>query len=155
MDYSTVKFIHILGVTLFLGNFAVSALWKLAADRTDNPEIVAFACRITARSDLIFTLVGAILIMLGGLGLLYTTGLDITDSPHVTIGISLFAVAGMVWLVALVPLNIYMSMLAQKAVSAGETGLPAEYRKCLKVWLWVVSLAILAPAGAIWFMVNP
>ena len=42
-SYLFFKSLHILGVILLLGNLIVTAWWKLMANRTKNPSIIAFA----------------------------------------------------------------------------------------------------------------
>ena len=43
MSYNAFKVVHLFGVVIFLGNIIVIALWKVMADRTDNPRIIAYA----------------------------------------------------------------------------------------------------------------
>ncbi|MCC9625795.1 DUF2269 domain-containing protein [Thalassospira sp. MA62] len=153
MEYYIVKLVHVLGVILFLGNIMVSALWKTQADKTGNPGVIAFACRMVNLTDLCFTGLGAVLIIMGGIGLFHATGIAISDAPHLTAGISLFAMAAMLWVTALVPLQIYMSKLAATTVQAGETTMPAAYEKCRKLWNIVGIIAVLMPLGALYFMI--
>lgn len=153
MEYSTVKLIHVLGVVLFLGNIIVSAVWKTQADRTRDPVIIAFACRLVNITDLVFTAFGSALIVIGGIGLFHATGISLSDAPHLTIGIALFGMAAMLWLAGLLPLQIYMSKIAAKTVAAGEADMPASYEKCRKLWNMVGRLAVLLPLGALYFMI--
>lgn len=153
MEYSTVKFIHVLGVVLFLGNIIVSAVWKTQADKTGNPAIIAFACRLVNVTDLFFTAFGVALITVGGIGLFHATGIAISDAPHLTIGISLFGMAAMLWVTGLLPLQIYMSKIASKTVLSGEAHMPAAYDKCRKLWNIIGGLAVLMPLGALYFMI--
>lgn len=153
MEYFAVKFIHVLGVVLFLGNIIVSAVWKTQADRTGNPVVIAFACRLVNMTDLLFTAFGSALIVIGGIGLFHATGISISDSPHLTIGIGLFGMAAMLWVTGLLPLQIYMSKLAAKTVSAGETNMPAKYERSRKLWNIIGGIAVLLPLGALYFMI--
>lgn len=52
--YLALKSLHILGVVLFVGNIVVTAWWKVQADRTRHPAIVAFAQRQVTLTDWIF-----------------------------------------------------------------------------------------------------
>ncbi len=153
MEYFAVKFVHVLGVVLFLGNIIVSAVWKTQADRTGNPVVIAFACRLVNMTDLLFTAFGSVLIVIGGIGLFHATGISISDSPHLTIGIGLFGMAAMLWVTGLLPLQIYMSKLAAKTVSAGETEMPAKYERSRKLWNIIGGIAVLLPLGALYFMI--
>jgi len=64
--YTTLKFLHLLGVVLLVGNIIVTALWKTLADRSGNPATVAFAQRTVALADWVFTLPGVLLVLIGG-----------------------------------------------------------------------------------------
>ena len=145
MEYATVKLIHVLGAILFLGNIIVSAVWKIQADRTNNPVVIAFACRLINVTDLAFTALGSALIVIGGIGL--------SEAPYLIYGIGLFGMAAMLWLMGLLPLQIYMSKIAAKTVANGETEMPASYEKCRKLWNMVGRIAILFPLGALYLMI--
>ncbi len=153
MEYFTVKFIHVLGVVLFLGNIIVSALWKTQADKTGNPVIIAFACRLVNMTDLAFTALGGALITIGGIGLFHATGIAISDAPHLTIGISLFGMAAMLWVTGLVPLQIYMSKIASRTALAGDQTMPPAYEKCRKLWNIIGLIAVILPLATLYFMI--
>lgn len=153
MEYSTVKLIHVLGAILFLGNIIVSAVWKIQADRTNDPLVIAFACRLINITDLTLTTLGSALIVIGGIGLFHATGISLSDAPYLIYGISLFGMAAMLWLAGLLPLQIYMSKIAAKTVANGETEMPESYEKCRKLWNLMGRIAILFPLGALYFMI--
>jgi len=48
----------VLGIVLFLGNLIVTAVWKVLADRTRQVDVIAYAQRLVAITDIAFT-VGA------------------------------------------------------------------------------------------------
>lgn len=153
MEYTTVKFIHLLGAVLFLGNIIVTAVWKSLADRSRNPVIIAFACRLVNVTDLVFTAFGAALVVIGGIGLFHAGGISLSDSPHLTIGISLFTMSAVIWLVGLVPLQLYMSRIAARTVTMGEAVMPDAYGKCVKLWTVLGIAATVLPLGTLWFMI--
>ncbi|AXO14451.1 DUF2269 family protein [Thalassospira indica] len=153
MEYATVKLIHVIGAILFLGNIIVSAVWKIQADRTNNPVVIAFACRLINVTDLAFTALGSALIVIGGIGLFHATGIALSDAPYLIYGIGLFGMAAMLWLVGLLPLQIYMSKIAAKTVANSETEMPASYEKCRRLWNMVGRIAILFPLGALYLMI--
>ena len=41
MFYAGLKTLHLIGVVLLVGNAIVTLIWKLAADRTRDPRILA------------------------------------------------------------------------------------------------------------------
>jgi uncharacterized membrane protein len=65
MSYDAFKVVHLAGVVIFLGNIIVTAMWKVLADRTGDPRIIAYAQRLVTITDWIFTAGGAALIVLG------------------------------------------------------------------------------------------
>ena len=115
--------------------------------------IIAFACRLVNITDLAFTALGAALVVIGGIGLFHAGGIAISDSPHLTIGISLFAMAAVLWLTGLLPLQLYMSKLAAKTVAAGQATMPEAYGKCVKLWTVLGIIATVLPLGTLWFMI--
>ena len=63
---------HSAGAVLLLGNIIVTAWWKVMADRTGNPSIIAFAQRQVTLTDFAFTAVGVILLVVAGDTLAYS-----------------------------------------------------------------------------------
>jgi hypothetical protein len=59
--YLAFKIIHLLGVVLFLGNIIVTAVWEMLA---------------VSVTDWMVTLSGVVLILVGGYGMVATSGLD-------------------------------------------------------------------------------
>ncbi len=49
------KTLHIVGAVLFLGNIVVTGWWKVMADRTRDPRVIAFAQRQVTLTDWVFT----------------------------------------------------------------------------------------------------
>ena len=41
MSYDAFKVVHLAGVVIFVGNIIVTGIWKVMADRTQDPRIVA------------------------------------------------------------------------------------------------------------------
>lgn len=66
--YLLLKSLHILGAVIFLGNIIITGWWKVMADRTQNPAVIAFAQRQVTLTDYIFTGSGVVLILATGLG---------------------------------------------------------------------------------------
>jgi uncharacterized membrane protein len=75
--YSAFKVVHLFGVVLFLGNIIVTALWKVMADRTGDPRVIAYAQRLVILTDFIFTAGGIVLILVGAYGMAAVAGLDL------------------------------------------------------------------------------
>ena len=63
-SYLWLKTIHLLGVVLFLGNIIITGWWKFMADKTKNPQVIAFAQRQVTLTDFVFTAGGAAILFL-------------------------------------------------------------------------------------------
>ena len=75
-SYLLLKSIHIFGVILLLGNIIVTAWWKFMADKTQNPSIIAFAQRQVILTDFVFTAPGALVAILAGDYMAYSSMTD-------------------------------------------------------------------------------
>lgn len=51
MVYSYLKLIHILFVIIFLGNITIGLFWKMFAEKTKDPEKIAFAFKGIIKAD--------------------------------------------------------------------------------------------------------
>ncbi|CAH2602293.1 conserved membrane protein of unknown function [Rhodovastum atsumiense] len=111
--YLLFKALHVVGVVLLLGNVTVSAVWKLLADRTCHPAIMAHAVRLMILTDWWLTLTGGALTMGAGYAAAMVSGLDPFRTSWILSGHVLMAVSVAIWLVVLVPLQIRQSRQAR------------------------------------------
>lgn len=85
--YLALKFMHLLGVVLLIGNVAASAVSKVFANRTDDAVVVvvvvvvAFAQRLVSFTDGSHTLGGVVLMTVGGYGMAVVA--DLADGDEV------------------------------------------------------------------------
>lgn len=148
--YLALKSLHILGVVLFVGNIVVTGWWKVMADRTRHPAIVAFAQRQVTLTDWIFTFGGSGLVVVGAYANVYLHDLPL-DAPWLVWGQVMFFASGVLWVAILIPLQIRLARLARGF--AGGGAIPDEYWRLNRVWLWVGILATVLPAANLYFMV--
>lgn len=148
--YLALKSLHILGVVLFVGNIVVTGWWKVMADRTRHPAIVAFAQRQVTLTDWIFTFGGSSLVVVGAYANVYLHDLPL-DAPWLVWGQAMFFLSGLLWVAILIPLQIRLARLARGF--AGGGAIPDEYWRLNRVWLWVGILATVLPAANLYFMV--
>jgi uncharacterized membrane protein len=90
---------HIFGAVSFLGNIIVTAGWMTAANRTADVRVVAFASRMVARADWLFTAPSILLILINGsvlAGELYGWA-NLQDQAWITSAFVLFALSGVIW----------------------------------------------------------
>lgn len=149
--YLVFKAIHLLGVIVFLGNIIVTGWWKLMADRTGNPVIIAFAQKQVTNSDWIFTLSGVTLALVGGLGNVVINDMPILSTSWLLWGMGLFAASGVIWIVALIPLQISLERIARDFTNGGD--IPERYWFYERLWMILGVIATILPLANIYWMV--
>ena len=143
--------LHILGVVLFLGNIIVTAVWKVLADRTKSPPVVAYAQRLVTRTDIAFTATGVILILVSGQVLAEDLGGVFGGPTWLTIGWSLFVASGVIWAAALIPIEVMQARLARQF--ATEAVIPERYWRLATLWSVFGAVATILPLANLYFMV--
>ena len=150
-SYLVFKTVHLVGVVLFLGNIIVTGWWKVMADRTGEPRIIAFAQRQVTLTDWVFTLGGVALVIVGGAGNAAWHGMAVNTTPWLRTGMLLFTTSGLIWAAILVPLQVKLGRIA-KGLATAEA-IPAEYWRLERLWLRFGILATLLPLAVIPVMV--
>jgi uncharacterized membrane protein len=149
--YLTLKSLHILGAVIFLGNIIVTGWWKVMADRTRNPAIIAFAQRQVTLTDYIFTSGGAALILATGLGNAMLHNMALLDTRWLSWGFWLFVISGIIWAVILIPLQIMQAKIARRFAGDGE--IPQKYWTLGRLWVFFGTLATIIPLANLYWMV--
>ena len=150
--YEWLKFLHVFGVVLFVGNIIVSALWKTRADRTGDLATVAFAQRTVALADWAFTLPGVLLVLVGGYGMAAKRPWPLHGLPWLEWGQSLFFAAVLIWLIVLVPTQRRLIALSDAARRAG-TAQP-EFARLSRRWAVWGGIATVLPIIVLFLMVT-
>ena len=151
MTYLAFKSLHIAGVVLFLGNIIITGVWKVLADRTAEPKIVAYAQRLVTVTDFIFTAGGVVLIMIGAYGMVWTGGLDPVHTTWLVWGQALFIASGLIWVAILIPIQIIQARMARGF--AGGEAIPERYWRLGRQWAIWGTVATLLPLANLYFMV--
>lgn len=149
-SYALLKTLHLLGAVIFLGNIIVTAWWKTMADRTHDPVVIAYAQRQVTLTDIVFTAVGVSLLAGAGYGMVFT-GPWSFDASWLTLGQLLFIATGLIWVGALIPVQIKQARMA-RAFTAG-TEIPIRYRRLSMFWMVFGSVAVVLPLIAFVLMV--
>jgi uncharacterized membrane protein len=149
-SYLVLKTLHIVGAVLFIGNIIVTGWWKVMADRTRDPRIVAFAQRQVTLTDWVFTLGGVTLVTIGGIGNTLTHDMSQT-TPWLLLGNILFGSSGVIWCAVLIPLQRKLGRMAKDFAAGGD--IPAEYWRLERYWLLFGFLATVIPLAVIPVMV--
>ena len=150
-SYFLLKSLHILGAVIFLGNIIVTGWWKVMADRTQNPIIVAFAQRQITLTDFIFTAGGVVLILATGIGNAILHQLNYWNIGWLAWGMGLFIVSGIIWGAVLIPIQIKQARMARDFADGGT--IPDEYWQLGKLWMIFGTVATVLPLINIYWMV--
>jgi uncharacterized membrane protein len=149
--YEVMKFLHITGVVMLMGNITATAIWKFFADRTDDPRIIAFAQKLVTYTDWSLTFWGVVLTMGGGYGLLWATGMGPLAAGWLIWSQLLFVAAGLIWLGLLVPIQVRQARAARQF--ADGAAIPDSYRRDSRRWLSWGLISTVPLVAALWLMV--
>jgi len=149
-SYQALKSLHLFGVTIFLGNIIVTAFWKMLADKTRSPSVVAFSQRLVTITDFAFTSTGVLLILITG-RIMATKFGEIGDLFWLTWGWRLFIASGLIWVLILIPVQIKQAKMAKNF--ANQTEIPAQYWKLSKLWIVFGIIATVLPLANLYIMV--
>lgn len=152
--YDALKALHVIGVVLLVGNVTITAYWKVMADRTGDPKIVAHAQRGVNGADWVFTLAGIALLMIGGYGAAWVKGLPLFNSIWLVGGQILFAVSGLMWLAILVPLQIRQGRAARDFFDRDR--IPPDYLRDAQRWLvWGIIATVPLVIATVLMVMKP
>lgn len=146
----TLKSLHILGVSLFLGNIIVSAFWKVLADRTGDYSVIRFATRLVNVTDAVFTGLGAALLLVTGHLLAANYG-GVISNGWILWSYVLFGLSGAIWIAVLVPIQVMQARILR--LSPPEK-IPEKYYRLARLWSVAGVIATLLPLPAIYLMVS-
>ncbi|HLO75244.1 MAG TPA: DUF2269 family protein [Magnetospirillum sp.] len=146
----TLKTLHVVGVVLFIGNIIVTGWWKMAADLSRNPVVIAFAQRQVTITDWVFTLGGVTIVSVAGAGNALIHDIAFT-TPWVLWGLVLFIASGVVWVAVLIPVQSKLTAITRTFTADSE--IPVAYWRLEKLWIIFGTIATLLPLAAIPFMV--
>jgi uncharacterized membrane protein len=151
MAYDAFKVVHLFGVILFLGNIIVTAVWKVMADRTGDPRVIAYAQQLVTLTDWIFTAGGAVLLLVGAYGMAAVAGLNLHGPAWLIWGQALFVVSGLIWIIILIPTQIAQARQARAFASGAP--IPESYWRHNRRWVVWGVIATLVPLANLYFMV--
>ena len=153
-EYAIWKSVHVLGAILFVGSAITTAVWKALADRTRNPQVIAFAQRGVTLTDRYLTLGGAILILLAGIFAIEAAGSAYWKLLWVHIGLGLFGVVLLLYVAVLAPTQVKQARLAREFAEGGP--IPEEYWKLTRRWaFWGTLTTIIMVAASVIMVLKP
>lgn len=149
--YLILKTVHIVGAILFLGNIIITGWWKFMANKTRNPEVIAFAQRQVTLTDFVFTAGGATLLFVAGVANIILYDIDILATSWVLWGLILFSLSGIIWLTILIPIQIKQAREAKQFTH--ESLISKDYWKRESQWYFYGIIATLLPLVSVLLMV--
>ena len=150
-SYLAIKSLHIIGVVLFYGNILVSSWWKGMAARNGNPRVVAFAHQQLFATDIVFTTLGAVLLLITGVGNAHMHDMIPLDSAWMSWGLWLFIVSGVIWGGLMLPIQIKQAQIIKRFDL--NAPVPQEFWRLERWWTWIGAFAKLLPLTIIVIMV--
>ena len=146
--YQFLKIIHVLAVIIFLGNIITGLFWKMHADGTRNPIILAHTMRGLIRADRWFTIPGVVVITLAGVWAAIQAGLPLLRTGWIFWSLVAFTLSGVAFAWKVAPLQ---KQLLQMSADANLDW--ATYRsKSLQWELWGL-FATITPLIAVVLMI--
>jgi uncharacterized membrane protein len=149
--YLVLKTVHVLGAILLLGNIVVTGWWKLMANRTGHPEIIAFAQRQVTLTDFLFTAGGSILVFGTGIANVLLHDIPLLETGWLLWALIMFTVSGIVWGSILIPIQIKQAQAAREFPT--DEVIPASYWRRERMWFGYGAIAIITPFISLALMV--
>ena len=146
----SLKSVHIIAAMLFFGTGLGSVWYKLRADRSGEPAVIAWCQTNIVLADWLFTVPSAVVLPVTGVWMALLYRLPLTEG-WVLWGIVGYVVAGLFWLPAAL-LQIRMRDLAREAAQTGEP-LPARFHQHNRMWLALGFPSFAAATTTIYVMV--
>lgn len=143
--------VHVLGAVIFLGNIIVTFFWKLMADRSRDPKVLAFSQQLVARTDRVFTALGATLLATSGYAYAGTMKLDVVQTPWLLWAQICFYGSAVIWALILVPIQIKQSRMAKEFAVSGVV--PDDYWRLARRWNAFGTVATILPTISLVLMV--
>jgi uncharacterized membrane protein len=150
--YAWLKLLHVAAVILFLGNIYTGLFWKLIADQTRDPRIMAHTLEAIIRSDRWFTLPGVLIVTVTGVGAALAGNLGLLRVGWIAWSLALFAASGLVFGLRLVPLQRQLRDLARQGDTQGNLDWP-RYRRLSLTWELWGAVALVTPVVSMALMV--
>jgi len=149
--YQALVYAHILGVILLAGNITITAFWKVLADMTKEAKQIAFANRAVIVADWLFTLPGIVLTLVGGIGISLMGQWPLFEVSWLSWSVFWFIVAGLLWMIFLIPLQIRQSRAAKLFAETGD--IPDSYWRDAKWWISIGLIATIPLLIVLYLMV--
>jgi uncharacterized membrane protein len=137
--YQLLVYAHILGVILLAGNITITAFWKVLADMSRDARLIAYATRAVIIADWLFTVPGIVLTLGAGVAIALMGNWPLLEVSWLSWSVVWFVVAGILWLVFLIPLQIKQNRAARLFAQTGD--IPQSYWAYARLWITIGLIA--------------
>lgn len=144
MAFTVWKFIHLLGVIIFLGNISTGFFWKAHAEKYQDQRILKSAFEGIYLSDRWITNSCVFIILLSGFMMAYVTDLALLMEGWVIATFSILLLAGLFYGKGIIPLNRKIINHLSQDKPFGEQEWQ-EYDAMRKPWFWFGIAATATP----------
>jgi uncharacterized membrane protein len=145
-------FLHLTGVVLSIGNFIVTAFWKIRADSQKSPIVIHHAVKNVMIADYVFTLPSTILILVSGLVMAMKANLPMSGFNWLTLSLILFSITGVFWIFLLIPLQRKMIRISAQLIENDQVG--TEYKRLSFLWAIFGLIATILPIVIMFVMIS-
>ncbi|MDX1453126.1 MAG: DUF2269 family protein [Oleiphilaceae bacterium] len=144
MAFTLWKFVHLIGVIIFLGNISTGFFWKAHAEKYRDQRILMSAFEGIYLSDRWITNTCVVIIILSGIMMAYVTDLALLTQGWVIASFVVFLLAGAFYSKGIIPLNRkIIAHLAQEKPFGDQEW--QEYERMRKPWFLMGLAATATP----------
>nr|APZ78847.1 membrane protein [Stigmatella aurantiaca] len=145
------RLVHLVAVVVFLGDIAVTAVWRLLADRTREPRVIVYALRLVLFTDKYLLTPSVLVLVITGFLSAYLRDIPLWSNPFYAVAQILFMASGVLWNLVLRPVQSRQLAIAE-TLGASEEHF-ADYLLLTKKWLRWGVLTMVCAFGSMVLMV--
>nr|APZ78857.1 membrane protein [Stigmatella erecta]AYN44244.1 membrane protein [Cloning vector H69C977B_s05]AYN44280.1 membrane protein [Cloning vector H69C977B_s11]AYN44304.1 membrane protein [Cloning vector H69C977B_s15] len=145
------RLLHLFAVVVFLGDIAVTAIWRLLADQTREPRVIVYALRLVLITDKYLLMPSSLVLVVTGLLIAHLRDIPLWSIPAYAVAQILFMLSGVLWNLVLRPIQGKQLAIAESLEASGERF--DEYLLLTKRWLRWGILTMLCAFGSMALMV--
>ncbi len=147
----TIKFVHVLAVTLSFGPWLCLAIFMALAHRSGNTSVVALTSQFIVKVELMVVAPAIVLQPLSGFPLAFAIGLSPLREFWIVISSVLYVAILACWIAA-VFIEMRIRGVTRDAALAGKP-LPAAYRRLFRIWCVLAGPILIGMLAAFVFMI--
>jgi uncharacterized membrane protein len=147
----TIKFVHVLAVTLSFGTWLCLAIFMVLAHRSGNTSVVALTAQFVVKVELVVVAAAIVLLPLSGFPLAFAIGLSPLREFWIVISSVLYVAILACWIAA-VFVEMRIHALTRDAALASKP-LSAAYRRLFRVWCVLAGPIFVGMLAAFAFMI--